>query len=233
MPITIHLDTWLTRRKMRSRELAEIVGITDANLSILKTGKAKAVRFSTLEAICEALGCQPGDLLEYVPEYMESELFTEARSFLDQLFYELDQAGLDLRTNELDHLCYRVESLERYREMKHSLLGEGHRLLSENTINNRPIAAFELANPIPYKGRNIYCLELPAPKTSSPYPEGFEHAEFVIDESFRAFQQKYPSIVFDTRGVEKAHNPELRLSFGTLNVKFHHKSLMELIKEEN
>ena len=58
----------LARRKMRSNELAERIGITTANLSILKTGKAKAVRFSTLEAICAVLECQPGDIMEYVKE---------------------------------------------------------------------------------------------------------------------------------------------------------------------
>lgn len=66
MPITINLDKVLASREMRSKELAEIVDITEANLSILKSGKAKAVRFSTLEAICKALDCQPGDILEYV-----------------------------------------------------------------------------------------------------------------------------------------------------------------------
>lgn len=65
MPIVINLDVMLAKRKMRSKELAEIIGITDANLSVLKTGKAKAIRLSTLEAICEALDCQPGDLLAY------------------------------------------------------------------------------------------------------------------------------------------------------------------------
>ena len=65
MPIYINLDVVLAQKGMRSNELAEIVGITTANLSILKTGKAKAVRFSTLEAICEALDCQPGDILLY------------------------------------------------------------------------------------------------------------------------------------------------------------------------
>lgn len=65
MAIIVNLDVMLARRKMQSKELAEIVGITLANLSILKTGKAKAVRFSTLEAICEALDCQPGDILEF------------------------------------------------------------------------------------------------------------------------------------------------------------------------
>ncbi|AOW18585.1 transcriptional regulator [Polaribacter vadi] len=65
MPIIVNLDVMLAKRKMRSKELAEIIGITTANLSILKSGKAKAVRFSTLEAICEALDCQPSDILEY------------------------------------------------------------------------------------------------------------------------------------------------------------------------
>jgi len=66
MPIVINLDIMLAKRKMRSKELAEIIGITTANLSILKSGKAKAVRFSTLEAICKALECQPADILEYI-----------------------------------------------------------------------------------------------------------------------------------------------------------------------
>ena len=63
--ISVNLDVMLAKRKMSSGELAERIGITQANLSILKTGKAKAIRFSTLAAICEVLDCQPGDLLEY------------------------------------------------------------------------------------------------------------------------------------------------------------------------
>ena len=68
MPIIINVDVMLAKRKMRSNELAESIGITTANLSILKTGKAKAIRFSTLEAICEVLECQPGYIMEYVKE---------------------------------------------------------------------------------------------------------------------------------------------------------------------
>jgi putative transcriptional regulator len=67
MPIIVRLDVMLARRKMSLSALAAAVDITLANLSILKSDKAKAVRFSTLEAICKALECQPGDLLEYVP----------------------------------------------------------------------------------------------------------------------------------------------------------------------
>lgn len=68
MPIIINLDVMLAKRKMSVTELSDKVGITMANLSILKNGKAKAVRFSTLEAICKALDCQPGDILEYREE---------------------------------------------------------------------------------------------------------------------------------------------------------------------
>jgi len=65
MPIKVNLDIMLVKRNMKSKELAEIIGITTANLSILKSGKAKAIRFSTLEAICKALDCQPSNILEY------------------------------------------------------------------------------------------------------------------------------------------------------------------------
>ena len=69
MSIIVNVDVMMAKRKMSSQELAEKIGITQANLSILKTGKAKAIRFSTLEAICQALDCQPGDILEYRNEY--------------------------------------------------------------------------------------------------------------------------------------------------------------------
>ena len=68
MPIIVNVDVMLAKRKMQSKELAEKLGITPANLSILKTGKAKGIRFETLEAICKILDCQPGDILEYVSE---------------------------------------------------------------------------------------------------------------------------------------------------------------------
>ena len=68
MPIIVNLDVMLARRKMSSGELAEKIGITQANLSILKTGKAKAVRMSTMDAICRELQCQPGDLFEFVQD---------------------------------------------------------------------------------------------------------------------------------------------------------------------
>ncbi|RMZ51845.1 transcriptional regulator [Flavobacteriaceae bacterium PRS1] len=68
MSIIINLDVMLAKRKMKSKDLAEQIGITTANLSILKSGKAKAIRFSTLEAICKTLDCQPSDILEYIED---------------------------------------------------------------------------------------------------------------------------------------------------------------------
>ena len=71
MPIIVNLDVMLARRKMRSRDLAALIGIAEQNVSLLKSGKVKGVRFDTLEKICEALDCQPGDILEYRPDAAE------------------------------------------------------------------------------------------------------------------------------------------------------------------
>lgn len=68
MAIIVHLDVMLAKRKMRSKELAEAIGITEQNVSLLKSGKVRGVRFETLEKICAILDCQPGDLLEYTPD---------------------------------------------------------------------------------------------------------------------------------------------------------------------
>ncbi len=68
MAINVKLDEMLARRKKRSKELAEYVGITEQNISLIKTGRVKGIRFNTLEKMCEFLQCQPGDLLEFIPE---------------------------------------------------------------------------------------------------------------------------------------------------------------------
>ena len=77
MPIVVNLDIMLARRKMSLTELSERVGITIANMSILKSGKAKAIRFSTLEEICKILECQPGDILEYMDDAGYKKLFNK------------------------------------------------------------------------------------------------------------------------------------------------------------
>ncbi len=77
MPIVVNLDIMLARRKMSLTELSERMGITIANMSILKSGKAKAIRFSTLEEICKILECQPGDILEYMDDKSYRKLFNK------------------------------------------------------------------------------------------------------------------------------------------------------------
>lgn len=83
MPIIVNLDVMLARRKMRSRELAERIGITEQNVSLLKSGKVKGIRFDTLERICEVLACQPGDILEFVEEEGGSSAAPRVRSLSD------------------------------------------------------------------------------------------------------------------------------------------------------
>jgi putative transcriptional regulator len=82
MPIIVNLDMQLVKRKMRLTDLAERVGVTIANLSILKQGKAKAIRFSTLEAICRELDCQPGDILEYQPPAKDGPTIRDGTEFI-------------------------------------------------------------------------------------------------------------------------------------------------------
>lgn len=80
MPIILRLDMMLARRKIKSNELARAVGITEPNLSMIKSGHIKGIRFSTLESICKHLRCQPGDILEYVPDEGDQDIaFREAR----------------------------------------------------------------------------------------------------------------------------------------------------------
>jgi len=80
MAIIVNLDVMLAKRKMRSKELAERIGITEQNVSLLKSGKVKGVRFETLEKICEALQCQPGDILEHRVEQADSRTVSDEKS---------------------------------------------------------------------------------------------------------------------------------------------------------
>lgn len=156
------------------------------------------------------------------------DLLGDPTLFLGRLFAALEEAEVDVSNYELDHLCYRVETQERYKELKAQLsrLGE---LLSEKEVSGRPIAAFKLKEPILYKNRRIWCVELPAPKPGSPYPEGYEHAEFVIRQCFPDFIGQHPAADFDTKALSKRINPEVRLQFDGFSVKFHRQSLEYVI----
>ncbi len=83
MPMLLHLDVMLAKRKLKSKDLAAYVGITEQNLSLLKSGKVKGIRFSTLEKICERLACQPGELIEWVPA--GNQMIVSAQLATDEL----------------------------------------------------------------------------------------------------------------------------------------------------
>lgn len=149
--------------------------------------------------------------------------------FLDRLFEHLQEDEIEVSQFELDHICYRVETLQRYQELVQQLSPLGD-LLTETMIGGRPISTFKLLTPIEYQDRTIYCLELPAPKVGSPYLEGFEHAEFVIDVPFAEFMNKYSKCKFKMKGMQKVVNPEISRKYDGISVKFHHHPIEYVIK---
>jgi len=152
-------------------------------------------------------------------------------AFLEGLFAALLRDGIDAARFELDHVCYRVATAERYAAMKHALGSEGI-LLGEHLIGGRPIATYRLDKPYQFRNRTITVLELPSPKPGSAYLEGFEHAEFVVDEDPRSFASHYPSLAWDFTGSDKPKNADVRLNYDGFSVKFHQRSLADVITEE-
>ena len=152
-------------------------------------------------------------------------------SFLRKLFAALLNSGIDATELELDHLCYRVESMDRYEALRRELNTKST-LLGESIIGGRPIATYRLRDPFLFDDRRIDVVELPAPKPGSPYPEGFEHAEFVVVEDLLAFTEKHPDLPWDLSGSAKPRNAEVRLHFDDLSVKFHRQPLAEVIEQE-
>lgn len=144
--------------------------------------------------------------------------------FLDKIFLNLYNDQIDISNYELDHICYRVSSQKNYEVLKQKLWSFWE-LLTENIISWRVIAIFKLFEPIIYHERKIYILEIPSPKPWSNYEDWFEHVEFVINESFDDFMNKYSHIHFDTKDLIKNINPDIRRKYGDISVKFHQQSL--------
>lgn len=151
--------------------------------------------------------------------------------FLEKVFAALEQCNIRVTGMELDHVCYRVETKERYEALRKELDADGT-LLGESLIGGRPIATYRLNRPFHYERRRIDVVELPAPKPGSPYPEGFEHVEFVVDEDLMAFTQRHPGLAWDLSGASKPVNPDIRLRFDGFWVKFHRLPLVEVIGME-
>lgn len=151
--------------------------------------------------------------------------------FLDKIFSSLEREKIDIAHFELDHICYRVQTNEQY-EIKKNQLSSLAELLIEAPVNGRLISTFKLNNPIHYKERKIWLIELPAPKPHSTHAEGLEHVEFVMKHSFDDFEKLYPTIKFNKKGSTKEFNPELEIEFADCAVKFHHLSLESVIQCE-
>lgn len=150
-------------------------------------------------------------------------------SFLDDLFGHLNAVNLDVRSFELDHICYRVDSDARYHSLKNQITPLGE-VLSQKKVNGRPIMVVRLNEPMIYQGRIIDILELPSPKEGSRYSEGWEHVEFVIDIDLYSFKVAFADLPWDTKGLNKSINPDIRLIFGEISVKFHENRLDYVIK---
>lgn len=160
-------------------------------------------------------------------------------AFLKRLFSELEPVNGQVDHLYLDHICYRVMTNEEYFVLREELVANNE-LLVESQIGGRPIATFRLQQPFVFRNRQIEILELPAPKSGSAYPTGFEHVEFVTDrplETFVPFLTDSLGIdpaTIDRSGLDKISNRDLRVRlFPGVNVKFHERSLAEVIAEEN
>lgn len=140
---------------------------------------------------------------------------------------ELNVEGLNI----CDHICYRVETLERYAEMKEYFQTLGQ-LAAETIVSGRPISIIKLNTPLSHNGYNIQCIELPAPKPGKHFSEGWEHIEFVI-EDLNEFISKHPHLDFNTKSMNRDINPELGLKLKAgLQVKFHPLHILEVISKE-
>lgn len=153
-------------------------------------------------------------------------------TFLALLWARLEQIGLAVADLQPDHLCYRTDSLERYRELRDGLLAQ-NTLLGEHLIGGRPIATFRMAVGHPFGGSVIDVVELAAPKPGRPYAEGWEHAEFVVPEDLRALVRRHDQLPWDLSGAEKTHGAEVRLFFGAISVKFRRTPLAAAIAAES
>ena len=142
-------------------------------------------------------------------------------SFLQSLFAEMKDANADFSDLVIDHICYRVETEERYLELKNELSKHGE-ILTEKPIGGRPIATFKFDEAFTFQEQKIYLLELPAPKEGRFYAEGWEHIEMMIEPSFQDFMAQNGHLSFDTKAITKKVNPEVRLTFLSGSVKFHH-----------
>ncbi len=160
------------------------------------------------------------------------DLIGDYDSFIAQINDGLGAAGINRdELAMLDHLCYRVETDERYVEL-FQLIGAKALMIGEVDVSGRQIATFEFDTPIETGGWRIPYLELPAPKAGSAYPEGLEHVEFVVIGDVEKFSSRHVELPFDRKGMGKLINPELALKTEQMSVKFHEQPLGAVVRIE-
>jgi len=158
------------------------------------------------------------------------DIFADVPRFLERIFMNIASDKIDVSEYVLDHICYRVETMEEYESMK-GFFSERWTLLIENIIGGRPIATYSLYEPIIYRDREIHTVELPSPKEWSFYPSGWEHAEFAVGEDWWRLETIYPDVEWDTRSMWKTINPELSRKYSDgLSIKFHEHPLEYIIE---
>lgn len=160
------------------------------------------------------------------------EFQNQAVKFLVQLFDDLEKNSVKLDPNwDVDHLCYRVDSVALYEACKKDF-SQFADLLIESDVNGRPIATYKLVHPLQFRNWQIQLVELPAPKKSKPVATGFEHIEVVCDAGFDVLSERFKHLKLDLGGLQKDFNKEFEISLGARNIKFHHLSLESVISLE-
>jgi len=151
-------------------------------------------------------------------------------SFFENLQEEMKSSGIRMNPLSCDHLCYRVGTSEEYSRMKKEL-SQIAVLLTETSVNGRPISTYRLSEPFETSLGPIDLVELPSPKNGQFYETGFEHAEFVIRKSFQSIQRQNPKLQFSQSGSHFS-NPELSLKLASGQIKFHPLPLDRVIEIE-
>jgi predicted metalloenzyme YecM len=161
-----------------------------------------------------------------------NEHIGDYEAFILNISSELPKVGIDRsELAMMDHVCYRVGTLERYQTLKQAFSVQAT-FLSEAVVSGRNIATFEFDNYLETDGWTVPYLELPEPKEGSPYPEGLEHAELVVIGGLERFLERHKDLEFDHKGMGKKINPELGLKTANMSVKFHEQPLGAVVRIE-
>lgn len=160
-----------------------------------------------------------------------TDVITDPLFFLEDLFSKLEDIGLTVDSYELDHICYRVNSVDEYKLKKNELQDFGE-LLVESMVGGRLISTFKLHEPIVFRNRKIFLIELPSPKAQHSYKSGLEHVEFVTKLPLHKLIERYPQYSFEIFGIHKKINADVTLKLGDYCIRFHNQSLEEVINLE-